>query len=108
MVYGEDIIRRKLRDSAATRLDNGDYVPGRTTWSSDIRCDAQPAQGKSTVIVMLPDGKSIHYTYEVTLDVAEEPFEYGEEVQLVKSGQPTQTLRVLGYHRYKFNSKIWL
>lgn len=107
MVYGEDILRRRSV-APGVELENGDYVAGEKTWGEEIRCDAQPAQGKSTVIVMTPDGKSTHYTYEVTMDVAENPFRYGDVVELQKSGQPRQILHVLGYHRYKFCSKIWL
>lgn len=129
MVFGRDIIIRK-RETPATRLDNGDYVPGGFRWDRTLMCDTVP-NGKA-LTVPFADGERKTYTYEIQLDVAEEPFSPGEQVMLLTHGQAPAELSdengniavcnkdlpvilehakeytVLGYHRYAFIAKLWI
>ena len=129
MVFGRDIIIRK-RVKPATKLDNGDYIPGESCWDEALQCDSVP--NEKALTVPFADGERKTYTYEITLDIATEPFSTGEQVMLLTNGQAPMQLvdangnvmfdnndmpilvrhakeyTVLGYHRYSFIAKLWL
>ncbi len=105
MIYGRDSIQRMI-EGQATRLENGDYASVEGTWGDPIRCDAYPSAGRAAVLPFA-DGKRSEYTYEVHLDVTEDPFEPGQRVRLTANGHVTE-LTVKGWHRYSFIAKLWL
>ena len=128
MIYGNDILLRKLTSFAEDA--DGDIVQGDAVWDAPIQCDAEPT-GKPSVVTM-PDGTRKSYSYIITLDVSERPFELGEHIKLLTATHAPDALRVkdsnavhdandakvyvqaareyevLAYHRYRTIAKLWV
>lgn len=87
----------------------GDYVKGQTSWSTDTyKCDIVPA-GKANTIA-IPDGSVHPYSYTVynlPQDCLE--FRYGDKIKLSFYGKGEgKIFKVLGFHRYQHQCKIWI
>jgi len=105
MIYGNDLLQRKT-EAQATRLENGDWIEGESSWGAPIQCDAFPSTGKAAP-VNFPDGHNDVYAYEIHLDIAEDPFEVGDQVRINVKGHCAE-YTVKGYHRYSYNAKLWV
>lgn len=82
--------------------ENGDWVNGTEYWIENYcKCDCVPA-GKANVI-SLPDGSVQSYSYTVYLPKKCRDFEYGDIVRI--NGKD---FKVLGFHRYQLQCKIWI
>lgn len=106
MIYGKDRLTL-ITVSEGTIAPNGDYINGEREESAPVACDAVPSKGQASTI-KLPDGTQGRYSYEITLDVDCPEFEYGDTVALVTAGKRRQEFSVLGFHRYQFQSKLWV
>lgn len=87
---------------------NGDWVQGSERWVEDYcKCDIVPA-GKANVIT-LPDGSVQSYTYSIyNLPKTCKNFEYGDTIKLSFYGRDEKVFKVLGFHRYQLQCKMWV
>ncbi len=86
---------------------NGDWVAGDETWVDDYcKCDVVPA-GKANVIT-IPDGAVQNYSYTIyNLPRTCREFKYGDTIKLSLFGDKRE-FKVLGFHRYQLQCKIWV
>lgn len=88
--------------------NNGDWVNGTERWVEDYcKCDITPA-GKANVIVC-PDGSTQSYSYTISnLPITCREFVYGETIKIKFYGKKEMEFKVLGFHRYQLQCKIWV
>lgn len=87
----------------------GDYIKGSFTWSCNTyACDIVPS-GKANTIA-IPDGSIQTYSYTIyNLPQDCRDFQYGDEVKLQFYGSGEgKVYKVLGFHRYQHQCKIWI
>jgi hypothetical protein len=85
----------------------GRPVPGKETWSAEIPCDAVPA-GKANERVF-DDGVRRSYSHVVYLKKDCPDFVLGQTVKLTYATTgKTTTHKVLGFHRYQLQAKLWV
>lgn len=107
MIYGNDKLYRKVV-ADATQDENGDLVlHDDAEWGEPEQCDAEPAQGKASMLTM-PDGTRRRYSYIIFMGVETEPFKAGDWIKIEKDGQQPQEFEVLGFHKYAYQSKLWV
>lgn len=100
----------RLVTGETTVLENGDKVAGETESVFLCNCDAVP-NGKADVIT-LADGTQTSYSYTLYihtrhLPVLLEDLAYGDRVTVTIGGVDRE-FRVLGFHRYQLQCKIWV
>ena len=88
--------------------ENGDWVQGSEKWVEDYcKCDIVPA-GKANVIT-IADGTTQTYTYSIyNLPRTCRKFEYGDIIRIKLYGQDEMEFKVLGFHRYQLQCKMWV
>lgn len=88
--------------------DNGDWVQGSEKWIEKYcKCDIVPA-GKANVIT-IPDGSIQYYSYTIyNLPRTCKDFEYGDIIRVKLFGKEFREFKVLGFHRYQLQCKIWV
>lgn len=88
--------------------ENGDWVQGSERWVEGYcKCDIVPA-GKANVIT-IPDGTTQTYSYSIyNLPRACRKFEYGDTIKIKLYGQEEKVFKVLGFHRYQLQCKMWV
>ena len=88
--------------------ENGDWVQGSERWVEDYcKCDIVPA-GKANVIT-IPDGSAQTYSYSIyNLPKTCRKFEYGDTIKIKLYGQEEKVFKVLGFHRYQLQCKMWV
>ena len=88
--------------------DNGDWVQGSEKWIENYcKCDIVPA-GKANVIT-IPDGSTQNYSYTIyNLPRTCKEFEYGDTIRIKLFGKVLREFKVLGFHRYQLQCKIWV
>lgn len=88
--------------------ENGDWVQGSERWVQDYcKCDIVPA-GKANVIT-IPDGSAQTYSYSIyNLPKTCRKFEYGDTIKIKLYGQEEKVFKVLGFHRYQLQCKMWI
>ena len=86
----------------------GDYIKGTSKWIPYCRCDAVP-NGKAETITT-PDGKVQTYSYTIcNLPNDCRKFKYGDKIRIdFYYGSETVEFKVLGFHRYQLQCKIWV
>lgn len=87
---------------------NGDWHKGEEKWVENYcKCDIVPA-GKANVIT-IPDGTTQNYSYTIyNLPKACRKFEYGDTIRIKLYGQDSMEFKVLGFHRYQLQCKVWV
>ena len=88
--------------------ENGDWVQGVETWIENYcKCDTVPA-GKANVIT-IPDGSTHNYSYTIyNLPRTCRDFDYGDIIRIKLFGKVFREFKVLGFHRYQLQCKIWV
>lgn len=88
--------------------EKGDWHKGDEKWVEDYcRCDIVPA-GKANVIT-IPDGTTQNYSYTIyNLPRTCRKFEYGDTIRIKLYGQDSMEFKVLGFHRYQLQCKVWV
>lgn len=86
----------------------GDWIQGEKSWIKDYcKCDVVPA-GRADVI-SLPDGTVQHYSYTIyNLPNTCRDFAYGDIIRIKPDGGNAREFKVLGFHRYQLQCKIWI
>jgi hypothetical protein len=86
---------------------SGDPIPGEESWSGEIPCDAVPA-GKSNERIF-EDGVKRAYSHTIYLKPDCPDFQVGQTITLryVTEGKTTKH-KVLGFHRYQLQAKLWV
>lgn len=90
--------------------EDGDLVDGSASeWKRLCKCDIVPG-GKAATIT-LPDGTSSNYSYTISnLPKDCKEFNYGDNVRILFYGKEenARKFKVLGFHRYQHQCKIWV
>ena len=88
--------------------ENGDWHKGTKEWVENYcKCDIVPA-GKANIIT-IPDGTTQNYSYAIyNLPRTCRKFEYGDTIRIKLYGQEEREFKVLGFHRYQLQCKIWV
>ena len=89
--------------------ETGDYVQGETNWSTEsYKCDIVPAGRANTIPI--PDGSVQDYSYTIyNLPRDCQEFQYGDKIKLQFYGKGDgKIFKVLGFHRYQHQCKIWI
>lgn len=88
--------------------ENGDWHQGKEEWVENYcMCDIVPA-GKANVIT-IPDGSIQNYSHTIyNLPRTCRRFEYGDTIRIKLYGQEEREFKVLGFHRYQLQCKIWV
>ncbi len=88
--------------------ENGDWHQGNEEWVENYcRCDIVPA-GKANVIT-IPDGSIHSYSHVIyNLPKTCRKFEYGDIIRIKFYGLEEREFKVLGFHRYQLQCKIWV
>lgn len=98
---------RYLIPSLGYEDEEGDYHPGKSSWSEElIPCDAVPA-GKAEEREF-EDGKIKSYTYTVTLPASCRTFTIGDKVRITHLGGTEREYEVKGFQRWQHQCKIWV
>lgn len=88
----------------------GDYVKGTSAWVEDYcKCDIVPV-GKA-VPTAIPDGQVENYSYTIyNLPVKCREFKYGDRIRIKFFRNPDDVMefKVLGFHRYQKQCKMWV
>lgn len=88
--------------------ENGDWHQGKEEWVVNYcMCDIVPA-GKANVIT-IPDGTTQNYSHTIyNLPRTCREFKYGDTIRIKFYGKEERVFKVLGFHRYQLQSKIWV
>jgi hypothetical protein len=87
--------------------ENGDYVPGTSAgWEKVCKCDIVPNGEAQTI--QLEDGTQKEYAYVVYLPKECEDIELGTLVKFEAFGKQSKEHKVLGFHRYQLQCKLWV
>lgn len=87
--------------------ENGDFVPGRESWSERIPCRYEP-NGKARTVPVGED-KNYVYDYTVYLNTDCPDIAYGQKLRLFdKDGDCIGEYRSKGFHRGQLNAKTWV
>lgn len=87
--------------------ENGDWHEGEGVWiTPPVLCDAAP-NGKADSI-SLDDGTTHVYSYTIYTKPGIEPFKVGDRLLLEKYLGNTEEFKVLGFHAYQHQCKIWV
>lgn len=96
-----------LQETEGHDDDNGDFVPGSKAWVDYYcKCDVVPA-GKANTIP-IADGQVETYSYTIyNLPTNCREFKYGDTVRIKMFGT-IKEFKVLGFHRYQLQCKMWV
>ena len=87
--------------------ENGDWHDGKSEWIDVCKCDAVPNGRASTIT--LPDGTASSYSYTISnLPRDCKEFAYGDTIRIRFYGTKPQQFKVLGFHRYQHQCKLWV
>lgn len=86
--------------------DNGDYHPGESYWSDEIKCDIQPAGAANEI--KFGDGSTKVYSYDITLPKNCKSFKIGSLVKIKMLDGQWQEFTVKSFQRYQLQCKMWL
>lgn len=85
---------------------NGDWHEGTENWSEPVKCHAV-ASGSANQIAY-DDGTTATYSYTIgRLSPSLHEVKVGDKVKLIISNSEKE-YTVKGFHRYQFQSKIWV
>lgn len=87
--------------------ENGNPYTGGEQWSEDIPCDAVPA-GRANER-MFDDGVKRSYSHTIYLKADCPDFFFGQTIKLKYNTSESATYhKVLGFHRYQLQAKLWV
>lgn len=87
--------------------ETGNYVASSSSsWEEVCKCDIVPG-GKAATIT-LPDGTLTNYSYTIYLPKDCKEFSFGDNIRLLLYGKQARQFKVLGFHRYQHQCKIWV
>lgn len=105
--FAAHILQTEVQGSEGHYDEAGDYVPGSSSsWEEVSKCDIVPG-GKAATIT-LPDGTMSNYSYTIYLPKDCKEFNYGDNIRLLLYGKEVRQFKVLGFHRYQHQCKIWV
>ena len=98
----------RIKSHAEGSIDSeGNPVSGEGTWSESIPCDAVPA-GKANERVF-EDGVKRSYSHTIYLKPDCPDMYFGQTLELHYNTSPEPTYhKVLGFHRYQLQAKVWV